>query len=102
MQKPEKLLESEDHEKFCDFLMQTNNQSIIGEILPSLTRKNKICQLIDPSCPSYSHFEKNKEERCTNSSNLKFEINWTWKIKKVEVILVIIDALGAVSKDFST
>ena len=64
--------------------------------------KNKICHRIDPSCPSYSCFEKNKEERCTNSSNLKFEVNWTWKIKKVEVIPVIIGALGTVSKDFST
>lgn len=45
---------------------------------------------------------KSQRKYLSQKTMKKFEVNWTWKIKKVEVIPVIIGALGTVSKDFST
>ena len=43
---------------------------------------------------------KEKKKTRTNYSELKYEIAKTWKMRKVEVIPVVIGALGTVSKHF--
>ena len=44
--------------------------------------------------------KKKEEEKCTNYSELKYEIAKIWKTRKVEVIPVVIGALGRVTKHF--
>ena len=43
---------------------------------------------------------KEKKKTRTNYSELKYEIAKTWKMRKVEVIPVVIGALGTVTKHF--
>ena len=43
---------------------------------------------------------KNKEkEKIENYQDLKWELKWIWKLRRVTVVPVIIGALGTVSKD---
>ena len=44
--------------------------------------------------------KKKEEKKCTNYSELKYEIAKIWKTRKVEVIPVVIGALGRVTKHF--
>ena len=44
--------------------------------------------------------KRREEEKCTNYSELKYEIAKIWKMRKVEVIPVVIGALGTVTKHF--
>ena len=101
MHQPERVLESEDCKILWDFPLQTDKQ--LEHNRPDITvveKKDKICKLIDPSCPFDTRIEKKEEEKCTNYSDLKYEIARIWKMKKVDVIPVVIGALGTVTKNF--
>ena len=55
--------------------------------------------LIDPSSPFYTRIEKKEEEICRNYNELKYEIARIWKMKKVDIIPIVIGALGTVTKN---
>ena len=65
-----------------------------------IDKKSKKCILIDPACPIDPRIEKKEEEKCTNNSELKYEIAKIWKMRKVEVIPAVIGELGTVTKHF--
>ena len=66
-----------------------------------IDKKSKKCLLIDPTYSFDTPIEKKEEEKCTNYSELKYEIAKIWKIRNVEVIpVVVIGALGTVTKRF--
>ena len=65
-----------------------------------IDKKSKKFLLIDPTCPFDTRIEKKEEEKCKNYSELKYEITKIWKMRKVEVIPVVIGALGTVTKHF--
>ena len=99
--KPEKLLESEKCRILWDFPIQTDK--ILDHNRPDITvfdKKSKKCLLTDPACPFDSRIEKKEEEKCANYSELKYEIAKIWKMRKLEVIPVVIGALGTVAKHF--
>ena len=50
--------------------------------------------------PIDTGIEKKEEVKCTNYSELKFEIAKIWKTRKAEVIPVVIGALRTVTKHF--
>ena len=50
--------------------------------------------------PIDTGIEKKEEEKCTNYSELKFEIAKIWKTRKVQVIPVVIGTLRTVTKHF--
>ena len=54
----------------------------------------------DPAYPFGTHIEKKEEKKCISYSELKYEIAIISKIRKVEVIPVVIGALGTVIKHF--
>ena len=84
-----------------DFPIQTDKT--LEHNQPDITvidKKKKKCLLIDPTCPFDTCTEKKEEEKCINYSVLKYEIAKIWKMRKLEVILVIIGALGTVTKHF--
>ncbi|XP_047481697.1 uncharacterized protein LOC125034100 [Penaeus chinensis] len=58
-----------------------------------IEKKTKECLLIDPACPFDTRIEK-EEEKCNNYSDLKYEIARMWRMKDVEVIPVVMGALG--------
>ena len=99
--KPDKDLES----KNCNILwvcpMQT--EETLEYNRPDITvieKKSKKCILIYPARPFDTRIETNEEEKCTNYSELKYEIAKIWKIRQIEVISVLIGALGTVTKHF--
>lgn len=57
-------------------------------------KKNKMRQLVDPSCTLDFHIEEKEEWKCPNYHNLKFEIKQIRKMEKVEIIPVVIGVLG--------
>ena len=56
------------------------------------------------SSTQHAHFdtriEKKEEEKYNNYCDLKYEIARMWRVKDVEVIPVVIGALGTVTKQF--
>ena len=101
MHQPERVLESEDCKILWDFPLQTDKQ--LEHNRPDITvveKKDKSCKLIDPSCLFDTRIEKKEEEKCTKYSDLKYEIARIWKMKKVDVIQVVIGTLGTVTKNF--
>ena len=84
-----------------DFPIQTDKT--LEHNRPDITvidKKSKKCILIDPAYPFDTRIEKKEEEKCTNCSELKYEIAEIWKMRKVEDIPVVIGALGTVTKHF--
>ena len=84
-----------------DFPVQTDKT--LEHNRPDITfidKKSKKCLLIDPACSFDTRIQKKEEEKCTNYSELKYEIAKIWKMRKVEVIPVVIGALGTVTKHF--
>ena len=65
-----------------------------------IDKKSKKYILIDPAYPFDIGIEKKEKEKCTNYSELTYEIAKIWKMRKVEVITVVIGALGTVAKHF--
>ena len=99
--KPEKVLESEECKILWDFPIQTDKA--LEHNRPDITvieKKTKKCLLIDPSCPFDTCIEKKEEEKCNNYCDMKYEIARMWRMKDVEVIPVVIGALGTVTKQF--
>ena len=60
----------------------------------------KKCLLIDPAYPFDSRIEKKEEEKCNNYCDFKYKIAKIWRMKDVEVIPVVIGALGTATKQF--
>ena len=85
-----KVLEYEDCKILQDFPTQTDKT--IEHDRPDITvidQKRKECVQIDSACPFDTCIERSEEEKCTDYSELKYEIAEIWKVIKVEVILVI-------------
>ena len=99
--KPEKVLESKNCKILWDFPIKTDKT--LEHNRPDITvidKKSKKCLLIDRACSFDTRIQKKEEEKCTNYSELKYEIAKIWKMRKVEVIPVVIGALGTVTKHF--
>ena len=97
--KPEKVLESKNCKILWDFPIKAHKT--LEHNCPDVTfidKKNKKCLLIDPAWPFDTRIEKKEEEKCTNYSDMKYEIAKIWKMKGVEVIPVVIGALGTLTK----
>ena len=98
---PEKVLESEQCKILWDFPIQTDK--VLKHNRPDITivdKQRKKCLLIDPSCPFDTRIEGKEEEKCANYNELKYEIARIWKLKEVDVVPVVIGALGTVTKKF--
>ena len=63
-----------------------------------IDKKCKKCILIDPTYPFDTRTEKKYQENWTNYSARKYEIAKIWKMRKVEVISIVIGALRTVTK----
>ena len=58
-----------------------------------IDKENKRCQLTGPSCPFDFSIANKEEEKCINYNQLKYEITRMRRMKKVDVIPVVIGAL---------
>ena len=96
---PDKVLESKNCNILWVFPMQT--EETLEYNRPDITiieKKSKKYILIYPACPFDTSIEKKEEEKCISYSELKYEIAKIWKMRKIEVISVLIGALGTVTK----
>ena len=99
--KPEKVSDPENCKILWDFPIQTDKT--LEHNRPDVTvihKKTKKCILIDLACPFYTCIEKKEEEKCTNYSELTYEIAKIWKMTKVEVISVVTAAFETATKHF--
>ena len=56
--------------------------------------------MIDIAVPVDVRVEEKEEEKVEKYQDLKREIGRSWNLKKVEVVPVVIGALGSVTKEF--
>ena len=82
-----------------DFPIQTDKALEHNRLdITLIDKKSKKCLVIDPAFPFDTRIEKKKEEKCANYIELKYETAKIWKMRKIQVISVVIGALGIVTK----
>ena len=64
-------------------------------------KKAKSCVIIDVAIPGDCRIREKEIEKIEKYQNLKRELKRLWSLKKVEVVPVVVGALGCISKGFS-
>ena len=64
-------------------------------------KKEKACIIVDIAVPSDRRVEEKEQEKVEKYEDLKREIGRMWGIRKVQVVPVVIGALGSVPKGFN-
>ena len=64
-------------------------------------KKAKSCVIIDVAIPGDCRICEKEIEKIEIYQNLKRELKRFWSLKKVEVVPVVVGALGCISKGFS-
>ena len=64
-------------------------------------KKAKSCVIIDVAIPGDCRIREKEIETTEKYQNLKRELKRLWSLKKVEVVPVVVGALGCISKGFS-
>ena len=95
----EKVLESDSCKILWDFTIQTDKK--LSHNKPNIIvidKVNKLCLIIDPSCPFDFRIAVKEEEKLSNYNELKYELARIWNMKKVTIVPVVIGALGTVTE----
>ena len=66
-----------------------------------MDRKGKSCIIIDNTVPGDCRVCEKEIEKIEKYQYLKRELKTLWSLKKVEVVPVVVGALGCISKGFS-
>ena len=96
---PKAVIESDEIKILWDFNIQCDH--IIEHRRPDIlvvNKKEKSCQIIDIAVPGDLRVHVKEGEKVEKYGDLKREIARLWSLKKVEVIPVVVGALGAVTK----
>ena len=64
-------------------------------------KKAKSCVIINVAIPGDCRIREKEIEKIEKYQNLKRELKRLWSLKKVEVVPVVVGALGCISKGFS-
>ena len=97
--KPEGVIEDEKIKILWDFNIQCDHQ--IHHRRPDIVvieKKSKTCQIIDIAVPGDKRAYSKENEKIENYEELRQELFKVWAMKKIEVIPVVIGALGIVTK----
>ena len=95
-------MEDDDVKLIWDINIQCGN--VIKARRTDLTlvdKKAKSCVIIDVAIPGDCRIRKKEIENIEKYQNLKRELKRLWSLKKVEVVPVVVGALGCISKGFS-
>ena len=79
----------------CDNVMEARKLDII-----LIDKKERKGIIIDIAVPNDVRVEEKEREKIEKYQDLKREIGRLWKLKMVEVVPVVIGALGSVTKEF--
>ena len=98
---PQGVVESDNVKMLWDFMIQCDNyvECRKPDIIV-VEKEEKKCTIIDIAIPGNNRVGAKEKEKIEKYDNLKWEIKKMWSMKKVEVIPVVIGALGAVTKNF--
>ena len=61
----------------------------------------KSCVIIDVAIPSHCRIREKEIEKIEKYQNLERELKRLWLLKKLEVVSLVVGALGCISKGFS-
>ena len=64
-------------------------------------KKAKSCVIINVAVPGDCRIREKEIEKIEKNQNLKRELKRLWSLKRVEVIPVVVGALGCINKGFS-
>ena len=80
----------------CDNVMEARRHDLI-----LVDKKAKSCVIIDVAVPGDCRIREKEIEKIETYQNLKRELKRLWSLKKVEVVPMVVGALGCISKGFS-
>ena len=80
----------------CDNVIEARRLDLI-----LVDKKAKSCVIIDVAIPGDCRIREKEIEKIEKYQNLKRELKRLWSLKKVEVVPVIVGALGGISKGFT-
>ena len=95
-------MEDDDVKLIWDINIQCDN--VIEARRPDLIlvdKKAKTCVIIDVAIPGDCRICEKEIEKIQKYQNLKRELKRFWSLKKVEVVPVVVGAMGGISKGFS-
>ena len=99
--KPENVLVFEGCKILQDFPIHTDKT--LKHNRPDITvidKESKKYLLIDPACQFDTRIEKKEAEKYKNYSEFKYDIAKNWKMRKVEVLPLVIETLQTVTTHF--
>ena len=99
---PEGVVEDDDVKLIWDINIQ---YGIVMEArrpeLILVYKKAKSCIIIDVAVPGDCRIREKEIEKIAKYQHLKRELKRLWSLKKVEVVPVVVGALGCINKGFS-
>ena len=99
---PKGVVENDDVKLIWDINIQCNN--IIEARRPDLilvVERGKSCVIVDVAVPGDCRVREKEPEKIEKYQNLQIELKRLWSLKKVEIVPVVVGALGCISKGFS-
>ena len=97
--KPKALLENPKVKLLWDFSIQCDENIIARRPdLILVDKEKKHCLFIDIAAPRDDKVAEKEDEKENKHQPLKFEIMRIWEINKVEVIPIVVGALGVLTK----
>ena len=97
---PESVLENQQVKLLWDFPIQTDHRLEHNKPDIVLVKKSeKECCIIEVACPFDTRIKAKEMEKIERYQDLKREVKKLWKLKKVNVIPIIIGALGTIGKN---
>ena len=96
---PDSVVENDSVKLLWDINIQCDN--VIEARRPDIVvidKKEKVCIIVDIAVPADRMVEEKEQEKVEKYKDLKREIGRMWGIRKVQVVPVVIGALGSVPK----
>ena len=98
---PQVTIENDMVEILWDMKIQTDK--VLEHSRPDilvLEKDTRICKIIDVACPFDTRIIEKEREKVDHYQDLKWELKKIWQCSDAQVVPIIIEALGTVSKSF--
>ena len=98
---PEGVAENEGVKLLWDMNIQCDN--VIEARRPDIViidKKEKSCIIVDIAVPADGRVHEKEREKVEKYQDLRREIGRLWQLRKVQVVPVVVGALGSVTKEF--
>ena len=99
---PERAVENEEIKVLCDINIQCDNliEARRSDLIV-IEKKEQKGIIIDIAIPADLRVEEKEKEKVEKYQDLKKEIRRLWKLRNLEIVPVVIGALGSVSAEFN-